>query len=119
MNTELKLREEGLENSEFLILTLIVGLTTLLKENAISIRESESCLYNPYTSKCLESLGIDGSIIELIWWGCQVGDVERNIPDKLDESINDILTKSISITKGLARNSLKLDKWIDESYVND
>ena len=114
MDKQLIITDEGIVNNIRLTLTLITGVTKLLKEKAMRIEEAETLLFSPYSAKCLEALGIDCSIIDLIREGCELEDFVSLIPEKLDDAIKNMLNKSISIAKALPKKSPQQNKkWIN------
>jgi hypothetical protein len=113
MHKRLSITEAESFNKGRIILTLIAGLTTLLRENAISIEEAEACLFSPYSAECLKELDFDDSIIDLIWRGCELENFKSLMPDALDTVINDMINKSILEVKMSKKGQgVEVNKWI-------
>lgn len=118
LDKKIEISEVGLEGIERLILTIKIGLLTLLEENAISIEELENYIYSPYSAEHLRKLGVNPIIVDLIISGCELEDFDSLMPDKLSEKINTIKTKSIEIYKKINKPNLPTKKWIDVDKAN-
>lgn len=85
--------------SERVILSLIIGICLALKEEIILIETAEQMLFKPFYIKKFREKMVSNNIIELIELGCELDDVKTLIPEKLIESINEILDKAKKILK--------------------
>lgn len=88
-----------------------------LKKGVISIEESENFLYSPFTMKKLSQLELDEEVITLINLGCELENVERLIPDKLNHSIEEITNQSVKLLQNINRAKLPIKKWIDQNEI--
>ena len=113
MTNKLVISEEGVGGIERLILTINIGLLTLLEEKALSIEEAENYIYSPYSESYLKRLDVNPQILDLIISGCQLEDFESLLPHKLFDKIHVMKTESINIYKTLKRPLIPTKKWID------
>jgi predicted ThiF/HesA family dinucleotide-utilizing enzyme len=111
--SKLVISEEGKINIERMVLTIKIGLLTLLRKGIITIEEAENYFYSPYSAEKLEELGVDKKIVDLVYYGCELEDVESLTPERLDDVIDKITIETIEISKQLPRSELPTKKWID------
>ncbi|MDF2858231.1 MAG: hypothetical protein K0Q87_4082 [Neobacillus sp.] len=104
---------EEISEIERFILILNIGLAYALEKNILSIEEVENFLFSPYSMDKLEELKVSKDIIRLINLGCELENVERLVPDKLELSIGEIKTTSIKLLSDLAGPRIPTKKWID------
>jgi len=104
---------EEISEIERFILILNMGLAVALEKKILSIEEVENFLFSPYSIDKLEKLKVNEDIIRLINLGCELENVERLIPDKLESSINEIKMTSAKLLSNLARPEIPTKKWID------
>mgnify|MGYP000949835146 CR=1 FL=1 len=109
VNISLKTKDD----IERFILIANIGIMTAIKEGVISIEEAENYLYSPYSVERIKNLGINIDVIKLVELGCELEDVESLIPDKLNNSIDEISNTSIELLRSLPKPALPLKKWID------
>lgn len=98
---------------ERFILIANIGMMVAIKEGVISIEEAENYLYSPCSVKMIRDLGINKDVIKLLELGCELEDVESLIPDKLNNSIDEISFKSIELLRLVPKPVLPLKRWID------
>lgn len=110
---ELNISLKTKEDIERFILIENIGIMTAIKEGVISIEEAENYLYSPYSVERIKNLGINEDVVKLVELGCELEDVESLIPDKLNNSIDEISNKSIELLHSTAKSILPLKKWID------
>jgi len=109
----LKISTHEATESNRLILLLVISLTVALKEGTLDIEGTENLLFSPYTKKKLNDMGVDKNIIQIIGLGCELEDIESLIPEKLEESIDEILTMALSELKQLDCVKISVKKWVD------
>lgn len=98
---------------ERFILITNIGIMAAIKEGVISIEEAENYLYSPYSVDRIKNLGINKDVVKLVELGCELEDVESLIPDKLNNSIDEISDASIELLRSVPKPVLPLKKWID------
>jgi hypothetical protein len=102
------------EENENIILIIIIGIIESLKSKTLDIEYSEKIIFNPYSMSKLKEKGLSKEIINLIHLGTELENVERIIPENLNNSFNDILEKAQRLLKeNLKQISLPEKKWID------
>lgn len=101
--------------SQRLIYLLIVGIISAIKKGSLTILDSEYLFFSPYSVDTLKEISISTKIMEkMMWLGCELEDVESIIPDKLDESLDEIYDMAIAeLNKLPAVNPRKSKKWLD------
>jgi len=104
---------EEISEIERFILILNIGLAFALEKKILSIEEVENFLFSPYSMNKLEELKVNKDIIRLINLGCELENVERLIPDKLELSIDEIKATSAKLLSNLAKPEIPTKKWID------
>ncbi len=110
---ELNVSIKTKDDIERFILIANIGMMAAIKEGVISIEEAENYLYSPYSVERVRSLGINEDVIKLVELGCELEDVESLIPDKLNNSIDEISIKSTELLRSVSKSALPLKKWID------
>ncbi len=111
MNLRISVTEK--KAAEKLLCVLNIGLMHCIKTGILCIEEAENYLYSPYSMKKLEEANINAEIIDLIHLGCELENVERIIPDKLDKSIDEIISNAVKVLKEIPPVDLPSKKWID------
>ncbi|SFS95596.1 DUF3969 family protein [Marininema halotolerans] len=81
---------------EQLTLVLCIGFLHALQKGALTLEEVEQYLFSPYTATILEEMGLKKSIIDLIWMGCELEDIQNLIPEKLDVTMSDLINQSVA-----------------------
>jgi len=114
MNTKIQLKGSGMDGIERLILTVHIGLLTLLKNGGIGFRDACDHLYNPYSVKYLRKRGVSPRVIDLILLGCELEDYESLMPDKLHGQIDLQLANSITAFGDIIKSGTA-EKWIEYS----
>lgn len=110
---KLKISIEKNEEIEKFILIVNLGILIALSKELINIEDAENFLYSPFSVNKLRDLGIKEEVIKLVELGCELEDVKRLIPNKLNKSINDIYNKSMELLLTSSKISLSEKKWID------
>ncbi len=82
---------------EKLLLINILGVLEALKNKKITINESEAMIFTPYTFITLKKRGVDKKIIDIIQEGCELEDVESLCPDKLDDTIEKLRQRTLTL----------------------
>ncbi|MDD3894010.1 MAG: DUF3969 family protein [Syntrophomonadaceae bacterium] len=111
MELKVSLKTKG--DIERFILIANIGLMTAIKEGVISIEEAENYLYSPYSVERIKHLDINMDVIRMVELGCELEDVESLIPDKLNNSIDEISNTSIELLRLIHKPIPPLIKWID------
>jgi hypothetical protein len=81
------------------ILIQIVGILVSLLSEAITINESEKCLFTPYIVNNLIDRGCERRIINIIEECCELEDIKSLIPHKMNDNIERLRDKSLSLLK--------------------
>ncbi|MBO6130689.1 MAG: DUF3969 family protein [Treponema sp.] len=100
----------GKERIEKLLLINILGTLEALKNKKVTIDESEKVVFTPYTFFTLKKKGINKKIIDLIHEGCELEDVESLCPDKLDNVIEDLKQRTLTLLDKY--EEYKTRKWV-------
>ena len=70
-------------------------------------------LYSPHTVEKINALDINEEVVKLVEYGCELEDVESLIPNKLNNSIDEISNASVELLRSVPKPVLPLKKWID------
>ena len=100
----------GKERIEKLLLIDILGALEALKNKKITINESETNIFTPYTFFTLEKKGINKKIIDLIQECYELEDVESLCPDKLDNVIEELKQRTLTLLDKY--EEYKTSKWV-------
>lgn len=100
----------GKERIEKLLLINILGTLEALKNKKVSIDESEAIIFTPYTFFTLEERGVDKKVIDLLQECCELEDVESLCPDKLDNVIEDLKQRTLTLLDKY--EEYKTRKWV-------
>lgn len=84
---------------EKMLLIAIVGNMESIKNKGITIDEAEKFLFCPHVVNKLKTKKCNEKIIELIEKGCELEDIYSLIPEKLDETINEIEQEALRLMK--------------------
>ncbi len=104
----------GKERIEKLLLINILGALEALKNKKITINESETNIFTPYTFFTLEKKGINKKIIDLIHEGCELEDVESLRPEKLDEVIEELKQRTLNLLGEYEEDNKQIWVQIDD-----
>lgn len=104
---------DGKSEIERFILILNMGIINSLEKDLITFEEAENYFYSPYTADKLEELGVDKKIIDLIYHGCELDDVNILVPEKLNDSLKDVKNKTIKLLKKIPKSDLPTKYWIE------
>lgn len=97
---------------EVMILTTFVGILESIRNRVMSIEEAENYLISPYSADMLKEMGIRPEISHLIYCGCELENIERLIPDKLDITIRELIEESLRILSLSTKPTLPTKKWL-------
>lgn len=100
----------GKERIEKLLLINILGTLEALKNKKVSIDESEAIIFTPYTFFTLEERDVDKKIIDLLQECCELEDVESLCPDKLDNVIEELKQRTLTLLDNY--EEYKTRKWV-------
>lgn len=100
----------GKERIEKLLLINILGTLEALKNKKVSIDESEAIIFTPYTFFTLEERGVDKKVIDLLQECCELEDVESLCPDKLDNVIEELKQRTLTLLDKY--EEYKTRKWV-------
>jgi hypothetical protein len=112
-NMNLIISTETKIESEKLILTLIIGILVEIENGSIDIEEAEHCLFNPYSIKKLQHLGINPCIIDLLIECCELDNIQRIVPDSLSTTVVKLRETSLEIRNSKKVSKTEVKKWID------
>ena len=82
---------------EIVVLMVALGTIDAIKNNLISINEAEKIIFSPYSKKVLNNAGCNTEIIRIIESACELEDIKSLIPEKLDQSIDEIKSMIIDV----------------------
>jgi len=103
---------DNLVESRRLIITIIVGLLILIKNEVISIDEAEQYLFNPYSINKLSFCGVDQELLDIVLEGCELENIKRIIPEKYLSTVDDLIIRAINLTNKYDAPSAP-KKWIN------
>lgn len=109
----IRLSGKTVEETEKLLLTLIIGLLNSLKLKIVSLGEVEQALFSPYTMRRLKEEGVRQEIIDIVHLGTELEDVVSLVPEQYDSTIDDMLDKAISLSGSVAIDLSLMKKWVD------
>jgi hypothetical protein len=113
INMKLSISLEDKSDIECLILIIKIGLLSCIQEGIISIEDAEKFFYSPYSAEKLKKLGVDEEIVRLVYYGCELEDVESLAPERLNIVVDKIRDKSIRLLKDMPKPLFPEKKWID------
>ncbi|ENE0104531.1 DUF3969 family protein [Escherichia albertii] len=73
---------------------LLSGILQSLKEGAITIDESELLVFRPFISSLMQRNGCDGKLVHIIDLGCELEDIESQVPETFEAVIQSLMTKT-------------------------
>ena len=102
----LKLKTKEKEHMEKAILLLILGITTGLKKQIITIDEGEKLIFSPYVIDLLSDYNLDPNILDLIHQGTELEDILSIIPETLNNKFEEIHVNTLSVLEQKKRFQL-------------
>lgn len=102
----------GKSESERLISIIQLGLLSALEKQIISIEEAEGYLFSPYTAQKLEMYGLSKQVIDIVWEGCELEDIQSLLPEKLLPVITRIKEQVLSNISTIPNSELPKEKII-------
>lgn len=105
---------EQLTQLERLLAVLSLGLTAALKHQVITIEEAEQLLYSPFTITKLRELGACQEIVELIYAGTELEDLDSLLPNELTGSLTQMERQARSLLATLEPRHAPLETWLHE-----
>ena len=93
----LKLKTKEKEHMEKAILLLILGITTGLKKQIITIGEGEKLIFSPFVMDLISDYNLDPNIVDLIHQGTELEDILSIIPETLTNKIEEIHVNTLSV----------------------
>lgn len=70
-------------------------------------------LFNPYTAERLKKYGLRKEVIDIIWEGCELEDIESLIPERLFPKIAELKEKVVRNISRIQRPELPTEKIIE------
>lgn len=83
--------------NEKMLLISIIGTLEALKEEGLSISESEKYLFSPHMVQALQEKAYNKSIIDIIEKGCELEDIASLLPQKYKNSIEELKQEALTI----------------------
>lgn len=105
---------DGKEDIERFISILNLGVIEAVKNNSFSMQEATNYFFSPYTAQVLEEIGVGERLIDLIFLGCELEDVERLVPDKFNKSLENLKNKTVELLKDTPKVQLPTQYWLEE-----
>ncbi len=100
---------------ECLVAVLSLGLCTALENKYLTIQEAEDYLFSPYTMRVLRQAETSAEVVGLIHLGTELENVQRIIPEQLQNSLNDMKSLSLSILQSQPESLEPKPKWLQGS----
>lgn len=107
---KLQLDVENFHDMEYYIILNIIGVLSALYEGAISIDDAEKIVFSPGLLENAEKCGFNADVVELIWQGTELEDVESLFPEELSETILKMKNKAITLCSQIVKPEHSLEK---------
>lgn len=111
-------RFEDKDDLETYIALVISAVTDALKVNLLTIGQSQRLIFRPYFAEKLKDLEVKRNIINLILLGCELEDIQRLVPEALQESIEEIRKEAENLLNSLKEKN-ETKKETDHKPVHD
>jgi hypothetical protein len=111
---KLNFNVNGKEDLERLILIINLGVIEAIKNHSLSMQEATNYFLNPYSAQTLEKMGVETSVKDLIYLGCELEDIERIIPDQLSGSLENVKNQAIYLLNNMPKAQLPTKYWLEE-----
>ena len=85
--------------NEKMLLISIIGTLEALKEDGLSINESEKYLFSPHMVQVLKEKECNKSIIDIIEKGCELEDIASLLPQKYINNVEELKQEALAILK--------------------
>ena len=113
MKKKLSIEIDKTEEIELFVSLLGLGIASALEKKKLSLILAEQILFAPYMMKTLKHLKVKKELIDIIHQGTEIGDIERLIPNNLDNAFQLLFLSSLKITQEVSENKKSLsDRWI-------
>ena len=110
---KLVLKVESTTEIERLISIINIGICVAIDNQVLSTQEAEDYLYSPYTMARLQELGVSQELIDTVHFGTELENVERLIPEKFSESLEEIKIEALKVLKSLPPTNFPRNRWIE------
>jgi hypothetical protein len=98
-----------------------LGICTALENGVLTIEEAETYLYSPYTMEQLEKLDVAQELIDIVHLGTELEDIKSLIPEKLNESLEEIKVETLKFMKSVLQTTptnIRPQKWIQRQHIS-
>lgn len=113
MKKKLSIEIEKIEEIELFVSLLGLGITSALEKKKLSIDLAEQILFAPYMMKILKHFKVKKELIDMIHQGTEIGDIERLIPNNLDNAFQMLFRSSLKIIQEVSESKKsQSDRWI-------
>ncbi|MCX4024711.1 DUF3969 family protein [Endozoicomonas sp. SM1973] len=102
------------KKNEKLFLILSLGLTESIKKGVVSIDEAEQLLFSPKIIQLFTKLGFSKELIDLVYSGMELEDLESLLPNQLTNSLSQMSADAVGILRKMPRLELALPCWYEE-----
>lgn len=98
------------KNDEKMLLVILIGIFESLKNNSMTIREAERCLFSPYIFNKLKLKKCNPRIVNIIERGCELENIKSLIPDHLMKAIEEMEEMTVKLMNECPRYDR--ERWI-------
>ena len=113
MKKELTIKISEKEEVERFISILCFGIIEAVKKKTMTFEEAGYYFLRPYSAKILKRKGVNNKLVELINLMCELEDVERLIPNKLEEAIDDVEKQLADFMLSVPEATTLSEYWIE------
>lgn len=92
---------------------LTLGVLYCLENKIISIDEAEGFIFKPYVHDLLGKINSSNELVNVIKLGCELEDIESLMPDRLQDNINDLFNRTLSMIE----NSREIGRLVDKDIT--
>jgi len=95
-----------------LVAVLSLGLCVAIETKDLTIQDAEDYLFSPYTMRVLGLNGASSEAVDLVHLGTELENVQRIVPEHLQDSLDDMRSLASAILKAPSRSSEPKSKWL-------
>ena len=73
---------------------LLLGVLHSLERGTVTIDESELLVFSPFLARVLRKKGCDKELLDIIYHGCELEDIESLLPERLETVIQELILQT-------------------------
>jgi hypothetical protein len=111
----LSLSANRIDEANIMLLICTIGLLESLEKELLTIEECELYLFSPYSLSILEKKGIDENVINIVYLGTELEDIQSLFPDKLENKIRSLNTMARELLREIqtTEKNFEVRKWLE------